>query len=383
MPNENEHEFIKPNVIINTALGLLQREIVIPNLVWLNGFGDFAGAADDTISLRVPGRLGSRTRALRAEGAARNIQMDTLKETKVDVTLTDDVYNAVPVTDEQLSLDIKDFGKQILAPQVRGVAEGLEIGLVEEMRDAPYQATVIIDRSNVFDSFVDARKALNDENVPFGERTALVGSGIEAAILKDPNFKHADQAGSDSALREAIVGRIAGFTIVVSNALDDDEGYVFHKTAYTMVTRAPAVPDGASFGKSQAFNGLAMRWLRDYDFTSTTDRSLVDAYVGYGHVVEPDGRFLRGVRLQLGTASITVVPTTASVVVGGSTQITVKDDGGDAVTPKGATYTSSDPTKATVSTTGKVTGVAVGSATITAKYQNKTATTAITVTAAP
>ena len=233
----------------------------------------------------------------------------------------------------------------------------------------------------MYDSFVDARKALNDENVPLAQRGAVVGSAIEAAILKDPNFKHADQAGSDSALREAVIGKIAGFTIVVSNALDDDEGYVFHKTAYTMVTRAPAVPDGASFGKSQAFNGLAMRWLRDYDFTSTTDRSLVDAYVGYGHVVEPDGRFLRGVRLQLGTASITVVPTTASVVVGGNTQITVKDDGGDAVTPKGATYTSSDPTKATVTNTGKVTAVAVGSATITAKYQNKTATTVVTVTA--
>lgn len=226
------NEFVKASTVINTALGLLQREIVIPNLLWLNGFGDFAGAKDDTISIRVPGRLGSRTKKLRATGADRKIQTDTIKQTKVDVTLTDDVYNAVPITDEELSLDIKDFGVEILNPQVRGVAEGLENGAVDCMRDATYQAVVIIDKTKVYDSFVDARKALNDENVPFGQRGAVVGSGIEAAILKDPNFKQADQAGSDSALREAIIGKIAGFTVVVSNALDDDEGYVFHKTAY-------------------------------------------------------------------------------------------------------------------------------------------------------
>ncbi|MDZ7918129.1 MAG: P22 phage major capsid protein family protein [Rhodococcus sp. (in: high G+C Gram-positive bacteria)] len=375
------NEFVKASTVINTALGLLQREIVIPNLLWLNGFGDFAGAKDDTISIRVPGRLGSRTKKLRATGADRKIQTDTIKQTKVDVTLTDDVYNAVPITDEEMTLDIKDFGVEILNPQVRGVAEGLENGAVDCMRDATYQAVVIIDKAKVYDSFVDARKALNDENVPFGQRGAVVGSGIEAAILKDPNFKQADQAGSDSALREAIIGKIAGFTVVVSNALDDDEGYVFHKTAYAMVTRAPAIPDGASFGKSAQFQNLAMRWIKDYDFENTTDRSLVNTYVGYKHVEENDGRFVRGVQLQLGTASITVTPTTASLAVGGSTQITVKDDGGDAVASRTATYTTSDPTKATVTNTGKVTAVAAGSATITAKYQNKTATTVITVTA--
>ena len=45
--------------------------------------------------------------------------MDELTETKVDVTLDTAVYSAVPVTDEELTLDITDFGAQILEPQVR------------------------------------------------------------------------------------------------------------------------------------------------------------------------------------------------------------------------------------------------------------------------
>ncbi len=80
---------------------------------------------------------------------------------------------------------------------------------------------------------------------------------------------------------------------------------------------------------------------------------------------------------------VTLAPATASVVVGATTQLT------PTVAPAGAwdksvTYTTSDATKATVSATGLVTGVAAGTATITATTKDgaKTATSAITVTAA-
>jgi hypothetical protein len=47
-------------------------------------------------------------------------------------------------------------------------------------------------------------------------------------------------------------------------------------------------------------------------------------------------------------------------------------DGGTSNVAASATYKSSDVTKGTVSSTGLVTAVAVGSFTVTAKYQNKT-----------
>lgn len=85
-------------------------------------------------------------------------------------------------------------------------------------------------------------------------------------------------------------------------------------------------------------------------------------------------------------ASLTLTPGTASVAPGATQQLTAtaKDAGGagiDGVT--GMTFTSSDESKARVSATGLVTGVAVGSATITAALTrdgvSKTATSAITV----
>ena len=83
------NSFIKAEQIVRTALGLLEREIVLPRLVWLNAAGDFKGAKNDTISIRLPAYTTARTRALRG---GRPITMDELEETKVDVTLDTDVY---------------------------------------------------------------------------------------------------------------------------------------------------------------------------------------------------------------------------------------------------------------------------------------------------
>lgn len=83
--------------------------------------------------------------------------------------------------------------------------------------------------------------------------------------------------------------------------------------------------------------------------------------------------------------SITVSPTTTTKAAGATQQITVSGVYPDGVTEAvvtgdaRATFTTSDATKATVSATGLITAVATGSATITASYQGRTATVAVTV----
>ncbi|KAB1471252.1 Ig domain-containing protein [Cronobacter sakazakii] len=79
---------------------------------------------------------------------------------------------------------------------------------------------------------------------------------------------------------------------------------------------------------------------------------------------------------------VTVTPATASLAVGATRQLTGNVLPSDA-TDKSGTWTTSDATKATVSSTGLVTGVAAGTSTITFKSNdgNFTATCAVTVTA--
>lgn len=91
---------------------------------------------------------------------------------------------------------------------------------------------------------------------------------------------------------------------------------------------------------------------------------------------------LPAVVLPVPVASVTVAPTTASIAVGATRQLTPTVLPANA-TNKAVTYTSATPATATVSASGLVTGVAAGTVNITVKTTdgNKTAVCAVTVTA--
>lgn len=273
--------FLRAEQIAAQAMGLLQREIVLPALVWRDAIRDWRGAKNDTVSIRVPAYINARTRALRSGNA---LVADNLSETKVDVTLDTHVYELLNITDEELTLDISDFGQQVTQPAVQAVSRGIEDALVAEMQGATILAsrTIEVDNTNPFDSFVDARKLLNDANVPTAGRVAVVGSSIEARLLKDDQFANADKAGDNNALREARTGRIAGVDVIQSNALLPTEGYMFHRSAFVLGMATPVKPEGATWGATASLNGMTLRVLRDYDPTYAQDRQLVDVFVGTG-----------------------------------------------------------------------------------------------------
>ncbi|PYP03809.1 MAG: hypothetical protein DMD27_11820, partial [Gemmatimonadetes bacterium] len=81
-------------------------------------------------------------------------------------------------------------------------------------------------------------------------------------------------------------------------------------------------------------------------------------------------------------ASVTVSPASGSVPVGSTLQLTAtpKDASGNALTGRTITWSSSDNSVATVSSSGLVSGVVAGSATITATSEGQSGPSAITVT---
>lgn len=87
--------------------------------------------------------------------------------------------------------------------------------------------------------------------------------------------------------------------------------------------------------------------------------------------------------IEVAVTGVTVLPATAALKVGGTSQLTPTVAPANA-SIKSVTYSSSDTDTATVSASGLITAVAVGSATITVTTVDgaKTATCAVTVTAA-
>lgn len=361
--------FLKPNVIINTILGMLQNDLVLPNFVWKDGLGDFSGKYNDTVTIRIPHPTIAHTRQLRATGAGRNMTASDLTETAVDVRLTDVVYNLVNLTDEERELDVRSFGVDVLPRQVRAVSEQLEYGIGYTIEQAPYQSVSVVAEDGLWNGVIGARRFLNDQKVPRDGRILLVGHAVEEALLLDDRFTRYDSAGQVGADRliSAQIGHLAGYTVVVVDTIPHGAAFLYHPTAFCMVSRAPGAPfsNAVATAATMSQNGVALRWLGDYDSTATTDRSLVDTWVGYKAISDPIPGFVRAARIQLQATSADLTGLASIAPAATDTLALIDSNGDDRTLDPTVTWASATPSVATVSN-GVVTGVAAGTSVITA-----------------
>lgn len=287
--------YIKAEKIVDQGLGMLQRELVLPRLVTRLGVADFVGAKNDTVNIRIPSILSAREYGWRNNRASA-ITYDELEELSIPVTLNKHVYSGIKITDEELTLDIASWGEQVARPQIRAVAEKLESYIATAMAGADFDQSVTYDGvetgegiSSFYETLVQARQKLNAANVPAAGRVVVLGSNVEAAALLSQNLVKVNESGSDSALREAVIGRIAGFTVIGNvNSVDPDFACAFHPTAFAFANVAPQVPSGATAGATSSYEGLAMRWIRDYDPDHLQDRSVYSSFAGAASI--EDGR---------------------------------------------------------------------------------------------
>ena len=279
-------EFLKAEQIVAAALGLLKRDSVLPGLVWRDPVGaDFKGAKNDTISIRIPGWAPARTRVMRS-GSTRT--RDDIYERKVDITLDTDIYQDIRITDEVLSLDIVDFATQVLVPVTTGISQKIASTLAAAITGAIYQYEIdYAYGGNPYGEIaVEARRLLNLAGVPPQQRRLVVGANVEAELLNDEKFVKASWSGTDQTLREAQIGRIAGFDVYPDVTIDPDEAYAFHQKAFALSCRAPQVPSGAPYGSSQSSDGYAMRIVRVLDSETIEDILAVDSWIGCNVVTD-------------------------------------------------------------------------------------------------
>ncbi|MFD2757099.1 P22 phage major capsid protein family protein [Gulosibacter faecalis] len=285
--------FDKGEKLAATALALLKREVKAPGL-FPNKLtkADFAGAKDDTVMVRRPVVLQAREKEWRGTDA---IIVDRIVKTKIPVVLNKHPYNAVGLTSEEATLDEVDYVRDIQQPQVAALVEYFEDTIVGALRGADFTMEVPFTPS-VEGRFADprkvalrARKLFQDAHVPTAGRYWLVGSSVAEAISGYDKLLDVDTAGLPEALREGVVGKLAGFTIIELDALGEDESYFVHNSALAIAVVAPVVPQGAAKGGSaRAGHGLAVTQVWDYDGSTMLDRSVVHAFVGASLITDPE-----------------------------------------------------------------------------------------------
>lgn len=317
------HQVVKPEKLVAASAGFLEQELVIPRLFQREGIDQYKGASDDSVSVKVEGVLPFRDYEWRAglpgsstPGTRPAITFDDYAERKITVSFGGNVYSAVKVTDEQNDMDLDGWAK-LLRPQVKAVARGLQRRAINALTGASFNVVVGGVATQGFRAaLIEARRVLNAFQVPDGARYLIVGSDFEAQMLNDDSLTLAQNVGdsnADSALRNATLGKLFGFTVISDPTIPSGVAYAMVDSAFVFASAAPSVPQSV-LGATTAFEDIAVRWVRDYDSSHMEERSVVNTYAGFRavedvlvywdngnntEVVSDDEYFVRAIKLDL------------------------------------------------------------------------------------
>ncbi|MCI0632513.1 MAG: phage capsid protein [Actinobacteria bacterium] len=288
--------------ISRVAIDLLVRRLALPRTATMLPAEEFAGSNGDTITVRVP-QPGA---ALIQAGPGAALTPADVNEVPVDVTLAH-VYHLKNVSDQELSMQLEDFARQVTRVQVNAVAIGVEDQMAAAMNGQALDGTIEFALAASADDtkaqILAARQALGEADVPPDGRFFAVSPDIATRVLSVPEFTKVNESGSAEALRRAVIGNLYGFTFVESNGLTAGTACAYHQSGVALGIRAPVRPRGATESASISEQGVALRHVFQYAAATAQDQSLVSTFAGAAIVAEDDPPTVFPRFIRIGTAT--------------------------------------------------------------------------------
>lgn len=269
--------------IANVSIALLTRQLVLPRTVTAIPGAEFAGANGDTVTVRVPQPSGARTQA----SAGATITYDDVDEVPVDVQLSH-VYHAKLVSDQELSLQLEDFARQITRVQTSAVATRAENLLATVMNGVASDIEIAVDGSDIDAAILEARETLVRADAPQSGLWLAVSPEVATFVLAQDGMKDVSAAGSPSALRDAIIGRYRGFNVVESSGLTAGHAMAYHESGFAFANRVPVVPRGVNDSATANEGGIGMRQIFQYVPDKLSDASVVSTFAGAAAVTDSE-----------------------------------------------------------------------------------------------
>jgi hypothetical protein len=275
--------FLTAAQISGLAVQLLNRSLMLPNTISKIPGAEYAGPNGGTVTVMVPTPLAAREQVT----PGTQITWDDVTQTPVDVAVKH-LYSAVKVTDEELTMSLADYGRDVLMNQVTAVATKAEDQIAAAMNAVAVEDSFAASATDAdtIATLLGARQALTAANVPPGDRFLAVSADVATRILTLEGLIRADASGSDSALREGTIGRIFGFTVVESNALTAGTALAYHRSGFTWANFPPSgvsSQEGVDIATSTA-GGVSLRtaiqWLPDF----LSKGSVVQTFAGAAQV---------------------------------------------------------------------------------------------------
>lgn len=216
---------LTPQIIANEALMVLESQLTMANLVHRDYSKEFVKVGD-TITVRKPAKFV-------AKNFTGEVEEQEISEGSVPVKM--DRYRdvTVPVTSKEMTLDIKDFSKQVVTPALSAIAQAIDVDLLTVgIEQAGNKVSVsgtptIVDIANVGKA-LDKKKAPRDNlrNLVLAVDTLYKYNTLD-------NFAKACYKGDSEALKESEIGKVYTMnTFMSQNAPENNSETAGTATAY-------------------------------------------------------------------------------------------------------------------------------------------------------
>ncbi|MGD6754295.1 P22 phage major capsid protein family protein [Streptomyces sp. BH105] len=293
------NDFAVSNVVSGAAVEMLRAELCLGQTIFRDAESDYQGGHGDTVRIRAPKSVTPK----KFEGSMNSIAQ-SISEQTVSLKLSEYVANPVDLTAQDMSLNIENFATQVVMPQTVGLAEYIEsaIGATFQKKidttTKDEKAALVMDPAEPRKAITSAGAILDKARVSGGGRWLVVDPDIKKVLLDDPNLSQVSYAGDEGdALREATIGRLYGFNVVMSPFVKGALAYSGH--AFAAAVKAPVVPMGLT-GKSVTDDhgqNYAITWHMSYNSDSDKERSTCKTFFGLAEI-DP----VRSVGIKLKTA---------------------------------------------------------------------------------
>lgn len=262
--------FVTAKLIASKALPLLKDKIALLPKV-NRDYDSTYKKAGDTIQVIKPARTSTVDGASSISG-----QYKEINESAVDVTL--DTVRTVPfqVTSKQMALNVDDFTRQVIEPAVTAIAEYVNESIAQKYVDIPYYVGTSGDTPSTLVDIANIRKELNKNRCPNDMRSFVMDFDAEAKFIALDSLAEVDKAGTNSALRNAAIGRVYGMDLLADSGIQTHVagGY----TALADVTITAGASGASSVTLTSAAGDSTAKLVKgdifsidDYQFVVTAD----------------------------------------------------------------------------------------------------------------
>ena len=193
------NSFLTPQIIANEALMVLQNNMVMANLVHRDYSDEFVKVGD-TITVRKPAQFV-------ANNFTGHIISQDATEGSVAVKLDRHRDVTFAVTSKEMTLDIKSFSEQLIAPAMRAIAQAIDEDILNEVANIPNSVTATANPTNLAD-IANLSKTLDIHKVPLDMRRLVLNPTHKYRYALTDNLSKVAYAGNGDTLRNAELGRI-------------------------------------------------------------------------------------------------------------------------------------------------------------------------------